>query len=98
MSVQRIQRGKVLCGRVLVAVDGITIKRPADWFPWSRLLFEMDGCDVIVIVVRATAVATELIQFTSQQRVSPAIILDGIEDRHAIDSNRDGTTKEIRFC
>ncbi|GEM_PF-4545308 len=52
---------------------------------------------MVVVVVSSTTVATPLIQFSGQECVRSAIVLDRVEDRHTVGGQSDRTTKEMRL-
>jgi hypothetical protein len=58
----------------------------------------MNRSDVIVIIVSSTAVTSPVVEFSGKQRVSSTIVLDGIENRNAIDCDRDGSSKKVVLC
>ena len=51
-----------------------------------------------MVIVRSTTVTSEIIELTSQQCIRLSVVLNGIEDRHTVNSNRDGTSKEVVLC
>ena len=97
MTIKSIERCEIFCCGILISVDWVAIECPADRFIGPGLFLQMNGCDVVVVVVGSPAVTTEIIQFAGQQRVSFTVILDGIENRDAIDSDGDSATEEVGF-
>ena len=49
---------------------------------------------MVVVSVTPPAVATKIVQFTGDQGVGPAIVLDGVEDRNPVDRQRDGAAEQ----
>lgn len=58
----------------------------------------MHWSDVVVIVVGPTTMPTPPVEFTCQQRVRLAIILDRVEDRYTVDRQGNCAAKEMFFC
>ena len=95
VTVPLIQRSKVRRLLVLIAVNRIAIQRPGDRSVITNLHLQMNRRDVIVIIVSSTTVPPPVIEFSGKQRVSSTIVLDGIENRNAIDSDSNGSSKEV---
>ena len=48
-----------------------------------------------MIIVGAAAVSAEFVEFAGQEGVGATVVLDRIENRHAVDRHRDGPAKEM---
>ena len=83
--------------RLRVSVNRIAIECIGNRFVLANDLLQMRRCNVVMVVVRSTTVATEFIQFTCKQSICPAIVFDRIKDRDTIGRQGDGTTKKMRF-
>ena len=92
--VQRADRGSI---GLVEAVNPIAVESDGDGLPRTHPLLQVGRGDVIVVVVGTAAVSAEFVEFAGQERVGATVVLDRIEDGHAIDRHRDRPTEEMVF-
>ena len=93
-GIQRSHRGPIRFGE---AVNPIAVKGDGDGLPQTHPLLQVSGSDVVMIIVGAAAVSAEFVEFAGQEGVGATVVLDRIENRHAVDRHRDGPAKEMVF-
>jgi hypothetical protein len=57
----------------------------------------MQWSNVVMVVICLARMPAKFIQLASQKGIRPAIVLDGIENRHAIRGYRNRPAKEVVF-
>ncbi len=90
--VERFERAAVGLGR---AVDREPIECVGDRIRRSDHLLEVQWCCVVVIVVGATAVTAELVEFTDEERIV-ATVVERVEDRDPVHRERDRSAEQPR--
>ena len=76
------------------AVDWITIERIRDGHSLADHALQMQRSDVVVVIIRTTAVTTPLVELADLIRNLAAIVLR-IEDRNAIHADGDRAAQEV---
>ena len=79
--------------RFLQTEDGISVERVGERLALACLLFEMERDNVVMIVIRPTAVTAPLVELADLLRDLASIILR-IENGNAVHSDGDGPTQE----
>jgi hypothetical protein len=71
-----------------VTINRIAIQPVGNWVSFADRLFQMHWCDMVVIIVRTTAMPTPLIKFTDCITIG-ATIIERIKNWNPIDPNCD---------
>ena len=83
--------------RIEQPVDREAVERVRDGLALADDLLDRERRSVIVVVVGATAVAAELVEFADREAVDAAVV-ERVEDRDAVRSERDGALHEVRLA
>ena len=75
--------------RIKQTIDGESIERKRKWVFGSNRLLKCERRCVIVIVIRASAMATEIIKFADRERIFASVVVR-IEDRNTVRRQCDG--------
>ena len=83
--------------RIEEAVDRESIECVRNRLAFANDLLDRERSRVVVVIVGASTVTAELVEFTDRERIN-ATIVERVEDRDAVRGERDGTLHEIRFA
>ena len=83
---------------LVVAVDGVAVEGVSQRLALAELRFEVDGGDVVVVVIGPAAMAAALVELAGDQGVGVAVVLDRVEDRYAVDRQGDRARKKFSLA